>query len=545
MMVSLYNGVSGIKTNGFGLDVSANNIANVNTVGFKNSQAEFKDVFYQANVVGGQNPVGSSVGLATTVGATALDMRGGSYQHTDNPFDLAIEGDGFFAVSGSKGFNGDNAFYTRAGQFMLDVDRNLVSSSGYYLLGTSASVSDSTYSQAMSQKLGPDAPPAKTLELTSDLDIANTQSSINLPTSLYIPPEPTTQVDFKGYLAAEPQYGYAQLELNLDNKEFNIEENKAFFKANIADTPEFAHYYPGDTVVVSFANEAGKVARSNARVNEDGTFEVNGFDLSSLANEEGELGQISVSATALSRVEQPSKAKFVSGLYSSSGYENTLTINLTKQTPTPEQGGANWDMVATITDKDGNEISQATGVLSFNGYGALSGSTLGALDNEGAAVSVGFGSLYEEGVPNSGFDGVVMRGASSGLTDQERNGHKDGMLRSYAMSEDGTILAEFDNGLQAAIARVPVFHFQNDQGLFSEGGVLFSKSANSGEPFLYEKEGKAYNGSRIASHMLEASNVDLANEMTMLIVQQRAYEASARSVTTSDQMLQRAINMKN
>ncbi|MDY3668429.1 MAG: flagellar hook-basal body complex protein, partial [Campylobacter sp.] len=116
----------------------------------------------------------------------------------------------------------------------------------------------------------------------------------------------------------------------------------------------------------------------------------------------------------------------------------------------------------------------------------------------------------------------------------------------YATSEDGTILAVFDNGMQAAVARVPLFHFQNDQGLFSEGGVYFSPTANSGEAFMYAKEdGRLYNGSVIKNYMLENSNVDLNREMTMLIVQQRAYEASAKSISTSDQMLQRAINMKN
>ena len=87
MMTALYNGVSGIKTNSIGIDVTGNNIANANTVGFKNSQAEFKDLFYQRAAAMSQNPVTSSLGLGTTMAATALDMRGGSFQGTDNAFD--------------------------------------------------------------------------------------------------------------------------------------------------------------------------------------------------------------------------------------------------------------------------------------------------------------------------------------------------------------------------------------------------------------------------------------------------------------------------
>ena len=72
-MTALYNGVSGIKTNSIGIDVTGNNIANANTVGFKNSQAEFKDLFYQRAAAMSQNPVTSSLGLGTTMAATALD----------------------------------------------------------------------------------------------------------------------------------------------------------------------------------------------------------------------------------------------------------------------------------------------------------------------------------------------------------------------------------------------------------------------------------------------------------------------------------------
>ncbi|MDY4860462.1 MAG: flagellar hook-basal body complex protein [Campylobacter sp.] len=539
MMTALYNGVSGIKTNSIGIDVTGNNIANANTVGFKNSQAEFKDLFYQRTAAMSQNPVTSSLGLGTTMAATALDMREGSFQGTDNAFDYAIGGDGYFAVQ-----KGESTYYTRAGQFLLDVNRDMVNTSGFYLMGTTAALNEASYSAAALKKLGSQDTQALTLEPTSNLEFSQTINKITLPTNLYIPPEPTTSVKFRGNLTTKQEYLQQDIELNMMSAELNIsEDGKANLKGTLTDTPQLEKYTAGTLVNITFANEAGNMLKAQARIQDDGSYELNDFDVSTLADEGGGYESLQVSAIAQGLVAQPSTAKFVAGLHGASGFENTLTINLERELPST---GANWLMNASITDPDGNVLSQASGVLSFNGFGALTANTLGPLSNEGAAVNIDFGSLYNQDVPNSGFDGIVMSERASGIDSQQKDGHADGLFKAYATSEDGTILAVFDNGMQAAVARVPLFHFQNDQGLFSEGGVYFSPTANSGKAFMYAKEdGRLYNGSVIKNYMLENSNVDLNREMTMLIVQQRAYEASAKSISTSDQMLQRAINMKN
>lgn len=539
MMTALYNGVSGIKTNSIGIDVTGNNIANANTVGFKNSQAEFKDLFYQTTAAMSQNPVASSLGLGTTMAATALDMREGSFQGTDNAFDYAIGGDGYFAVQ-----KGGNTYYTRAGQFLLDANRDMVNTSGFYLMGTTAALNKASYSAAALKKLGSQDTQALTLEPTSNLEISQTINKITLPTNLYIPPEPTTSVKFRGNLTTKQEYLQQDIELNMMSAELSVsEDGKANLKGTLTDTKELEKYTAGTLVNITFTSEAGNMLKAQARIQDDGSYELNDFDVSTLADEGGGYESLQISAITQGLVAQPSTAKFVAGLHGASGFENTLTINLERELPSL---GTNWLMNATITDPDGNVLSQAFGVLSFNGFGALIGNTLGPLSNEGAPVNIDFGSLYNPDVPNSGFDGIVMSQRASSIYSQQKDGHADGLLRAYATSEDGTILAVFDNGMQAAVARVPLFHFQNDQGLFGEGGVYFSPTANSGEAFMYAKEdGRLYNGSVIKSYMLENSNVDLNREMTMLIVQQRAYEASAKSISTSDQMLQRAINMKN
>jgi flagellar hook protein FlgE len=130
MLRSLYSGVAGLKNHQVRMDVIGNNIANVNTVGFKASRVVFKDIYSQTikpasspTTMGGTNP--QQIGLGVTVAAVDVLYTRTGAQYTGVPLDVSIEGDGFFVVS-----NGTNNFYTRAGNFKTDSDNNLVTSDG-------------------------------------------------------------------------------------------------------------------------------------------------------------------------------------------------------------------------------------------------------------------------------------------------------------------------------------------------------------------------------------------------------------------------------
>lgn len=140
MMRSMYSGVSGLRAHQTKMDVIGNNVANVNTVGFKSGRVTFQEVFNQtlkgagapdaALGRGGSNPM--QVGLGIGVGAIDTIMTRGSIERTDNPTDLSIEGDGFFIVKGS---NADTYKFTRAGNFGIDKLGNLVTGSGMNVYG--------------------------------------------------------------------------------------------------------------------------------------------------------------------------------------------------------------------------------------------------------------------------------------------------------------------------------------------------------------------------------------------------------------------------
>lgn len=136
MMRSMYSGVSGLRIHQTKMDVIGNNIANVNTIGFKSSRTIFSEVFSQTvqgssgatENVGGTNPM--QIGLGASISSIDVDMTEGAAQRTDNPLDLKIEGDGFFVVSDATG----NKF-TRAGAFRIDEAGNLVNPDGLKLMG--------------------------------------------------------------------------------------------------------------------------------------------------------------------------------------------------------------------------------------------------------------------------------------------------------------------------------------------------------------------------------------------------------------------------
>jgi flagellar basal-body rod protein FlgG len=136
---TLYTAATGMEALETKLDVIANNMANINTTGFKKDRANFEDVFYRQLRVpgaedadGNRTATGVEVGLGVRVSSTQTNHGQGAFETTGNPFDFAIEGDGFFEVQGLAG----EQLYTRAGNFGINADGNLVLGSAYngYLL---------------------------------------------------------------------------------------------------------------------------------------------------------------------------------------------------------------------------------------------------------------------------------------------------------------------------------------------------------------------------------------------------------------------------
>ncbi len=419
MTQAFYTGISGVKTHSSGIDIVADNLANVSTIGFRGNTYEFSSMF--ENMIntdtGGIHPssVDSSVGIGTQLNATTMMEGLGSEIMTDRSTDLAILGDGWFGVQATG-----KPVYTRDGNFVFDANADLVTEDGFHVLGTMGkNIKDGVLTQTLAEV---------------PLGAVTAQEKLNFPKSLTYPPEPSTKAKFSG----------------------NI-----------------------------------------------GTGE----------------GTRSMGASVVDR----------------ESHKNDLRLEFTKkavQTPP----GTQWDVKAIVRSLDGQTVYDTkTGSVAFDERGALISSTLTTIDNNGTAVAIDLGK---------NFDGVVSFADTALSASSSADGTIGGDLQGYAINKNGEVIATFTNGHQSSVGKVAVYHFVNDQGLERLNGSRFQESANSGQPiFFQDASGKNILGTDITNFKLEGSNISMEYGLTELIVLQRSYDANAKSITTADQMMQKALNM--
>lgn len=213
---------------------------------------------------------------------------------------------------------------------------------------------------------------------------------------------------------------------------------------------------------------------------------------------------------------------------------NGITLTFTKSNPQPATGSA-WDIVAKATSNDGSVVYDTVqGSATFADNGEMIAFSIPTIDNDGAKVAINLGE---------GFSGVFSNTSSTALSSSS-NGLAGGDLVGYSVNEDANIIAAFSNGRSSSIGKVAVFHFQNDQGLERISGSRFSESSNSGKPiFFKDANGKNITGANILNYKLENSNVAMEVALTQLIVFQNSFDASSKSISTSDQMIQKALQM--
>ena len=542
-MTALYNGVNGVKTAEFGHNTIGNDIANINLVGYKSSSVEFKSLFYTALNGASKSPVNSQIGLGSTKMATSLNFTQGNLQPTDKVFDMAIDGDGFFGLVGADG----EQYFTRNGDFALDVNRDMVSRNGMYLLGTTANLSSTTLGQSALNKLGvvDGNVEAYTLPVGENVELnnVNTQTKINLPEVLYIPATPTTKVSYAGFLNSTIDTEHQEVALNTQNLETQIDKdnNTIIIAGNLHQTPEI--HYPNSVskdVKIIITDQNGKSVEATGQTLENGAFVFGVDNAIAGLNLDGEL---TYEAIAVVPQQIATLQRYTTDIWAPNGDKNILQLEFTKQVPQGENIA--FDALVSVLSPDGEMISVTQGELRYNERGALISNTLGAINNGGANLELNLGTPYDPNIPNSGFDGLRPAEQSNPELSVAKNGKSEGLLHEYTMSDSGDILAVFDNGDIATVAKVALYHFQNNQGLSKASENTYQATANSGDPIFYTNaDGEVIYGAVIRNHMLEMSNVDLGVSLTDMIVMQKMFDASSKSITTADEMIKNAINLK-
>lgn len=252
-------------------------------------------------------------------------------------------------------------------------------------------------------------------------------------------------------------------------------------------------------------------------------------DAAGAVNTGSPIGDIVLSPTATVPAVATSRATFDGNLpsdaavgtalerdlqvFDANGVARNLAVTFTRT-------GAGWDVAAA----DANGAS-GTGALAFTNGQLTSGGlmTVGGINLDLGAVT--------------GYAGMTTVVASG------QNGSAAGTLVSFTLGNDGSLVGAFSNGLKQVVGRVALAKFTNPAGLEKAGDSSYSSTANSGNPQIGEAGGPGFG--TLTGGALEMSNVDLSQEFTNLIVAQRGFQANARIITTSDQVLQELVDLKH
>ncbi len=234
-------------------------------------------------------------------------------------------------------------------------------------------------------------------------------------------------------------------------------------------------------------------------------------------------------------------------VYDSLGTKHTVKIDFMKASST-SGGGSQWDMEisipkpASIAGENAPFTNKITnGSISFDNSGSIASMTPSSFTfspNNGAepdqSVQLDFGG--------GGYDGLTSFNKESSTGGISQDGYAGGDLLDIRIDQSGTLIGSFSNGRSFGLAQLAMAKFSNNQGLSNDGDNMYVQSANSGDPIV----GTAATGGKgfIQSSALEMSNVDLSRSLTKLITVQRGFQANSKTITTSDQMLNTLLGLK-
>lgn len=564
MLKSLFSAVSGMKAHQTKMDVIGNNIANVNTYGFKASRTSFQDVFYQTmnNATGGSAVSGgtnaSQVGSGAQIGSVDLDMSRSTLQMTDRGLDLAITGEGFFQVQDTDG----NIYYTRAGALNIDNAGNLTDANGNIVLGVAG---NPLGKGAASQKIQLYVPPVQPTrgesveeihDVTFSITSEKTTTDANVAFHFLLDPDLPDGADV---VVHESDLTSSTITVRVNEtavfsslEDFTDKMNRAIAQANNGDTHPAGNFtiqaVPGDflfpaggltgaeVVGQNFAVKEGNVTfpaalRSSGifggmvpkSVSTNPMFDYNGnltFDAKYVAEDAdaGTLAEWQITATT------DDGRTFTGAINSKSTAAKSVLL---------------WEV-----DADGNKVSDMNIEMAHRGFNAITSAWKAANKDlelaDGAAFNMVTGITAEASTVSRD---IGLGSRTFKLTKGTEGGAqttKD--CTSVSVLANGVIEAIHPNLGRLQLGRIDLVNFENPAGLTEVGNSYFAQSDNSGAPQA-SQPGVGGAGALQAA-ALEMSNVDISSEFSDMIITQRGFQANSRIITTSDEMLNELVNMK-
>lgn len=582
---ALYTTLTGLNANQQRLDVIGNNIANVNTNGYKSTSIDFQTMFSQtlssgsppsANN-GGTNPV--QIGLGTQTGATTRNFTDGSRNSTGVNTNLAIQGNGFFVLQGNQ------QTFTRDGSFTLNAQNQLVSSNGDFVQGYGV---DANYNV-----------------------VPGPLSNITIPLGTLTVAEATTEVTINGSLNATGALPTTLSNISMQNPLFLAGAGSTpsatapaatDLLTNIVDITNVPIFLAGDTLNVGgtrgSASDAVTISPKSMTITStttmqdyldfisgtlgidtaagaNGTLADGGAQLTTVspatavfpANSRqmviiGNVGKsnnltIGSADITIARASGSTPMRFGFDINATADGESTATsmtiydslgspvdVNVNLSMVSRDSTGTDWQYIVTSPDSTTGQATGGVGTNTFISSGSMhfdnNGKLVGGVpsptitidrSNTGASPLLQFGMGFTAIKSLSGGDS-----GASGVYVSTVNGSEKGTLTNFTIAENGTIIGSFDKGAQRNLGQVVLATFANNQGLLDNGNNTFVPGASSGLANI-STPGQLAAGT-IVNNSLELSNVDLSKEFVNLISASTGFSASSRVITTSNQLLQ-------
>ncbi|MCM1578011.1 MAG: flagellar hook-basal body complex protein [Ruminococcus sp.] len=570
MVRSLYAGVSGLKVHQTRMDVIGNNIANVNTAGFKASRVSFADIYYQAaRTESGGNATfagnnSAQVGYGSQIAAIDKDMSAGNLQNSNRLFDMALPDEGFFCV-GTVDENGNvnSVSYTRMGNFGIDSAGNLVNAQNQFVLGRNNifRINGGTYSSAqMDGQLAADS--ANQMETINIFDRIwdafkpEAEMAIDNVTRKYWKDEAANYYEFTAPDGAAG--GVTTVEGPTRNDDGTIEGGRklmTIFEGTdpYDDTRSIAYdYHMQDTNAAETGTDTVPADYSVNVVHTPGNryIKTYGNEAAAGVNDAGFKANVYETDGRLLTAYDDASAEEKTAMRNRQYEIATDYILYTKDGKYMNNQGVQYDEdVGLYKDEDGNYYEYQC-ITSINNDGSLTKTHTYTKMN---VVEDADGNKQYYQSPNAydvyDYDPVNKQFASR---ETDPNGNiiyanmtdislKYSDMQAFNVNTDGTLSAKYAGTLKV-LARIDLATFENVDGLNEIGLTQFEETAASGVANI-KKPGSS-GASTVQAQKLEMSNVSLADEFSDMIVTQRGFQANARIITTSDSMLEELVNMK-
>ena len=545
MSFALSAGVTGLQAHQKMLDITGNNLANVNTTAFKASRITFSELLNETikkasqptSGVGGTNPqqIGSGVGIS----GISPNMSQGNIINTGNPLDLAVEGEGYFVLS-----DGQQNIYTRGGSFAVDADSNLVDpATGYHV-----------------QRIGSEG----------EIDGFQTPGTndIHVPYDVAMPAKDTSEIMVSGNLSADATGSVAQTQVITSNLAYTYNNGTAATESTQLDELDQCNgaFAPGTLTISGFDKDGTAfdtglnlaVAATTTLGDIINHLNTNVLDGSTASLVNGQI-RITDDTGGYSRTDMAltydNDSLTMPGYFeiSTVGGEEVKSINITVY---DSQGGKHvlsgafvrtdepntWDMVLTSITGNVNEITMANRRIDNITFNAGDGSYAGLSGTDSSQFTMTFAhdtsnpQTIQVNLGTQGkLDGLTQFAGNSTAVAREQDGYEAGRLSTVSVNNEGILIGAFSNGIKKNIATLEIALFQNTSSLERIGNGYYIPSANSGE--AVSTQAMTGGAGTIHGGALEKSNADVATEFVNMIEAQNGFQANARTIRVANDIL--------